>query len=405
MADRNVTPDPCLLQQIFKDSQPKNISMFVQTWDKCVFKAEFSKDESVHPSCVVRIEAENKNLTTFATTAAMQQIARIIIPHLVPQTLQIGKATNEQKKLFNFSVSELVDGPTLADVWHDLDDIERNLIINDLTDALIRLNALQLNDGPIKAILLNSLGGGEEEEIWKGLARGDVFGGLHTGVLNEGPALLTSIMENLKLKKTFCTMETLPNSQDVKIQSNFDELGSLIVRKSDMDQWLREAVFCHNDLTPRNLILKKWDLPGGKKKYKLAGIIDWESAGFYPPSYELSLQDTYLGRDRHASFYLMLKANMKELAPRTSSQIALLKAMELMYESQQRRLVNGTNVPAHLRQRFLECLGLTRDDDPYAGWTPERKEGKIVDFSSTAMQRLKDDIVQEMEERRKSKAK
>ncbi|EHK97938.1 hypothetical protein M7I_6278 [Glarea lozoyensis 74030] len=117
-------------------------------------------------------------------------------------------------------------------------------------------------------------------------------------------------------------METLPNSQDVKIQSNFDELGSLIVRKSDMDQWLREAVFCHNDLTPRNLILKKWDLPGGKKKYK-----------------------------------------------------------------------------------FLECLGLTRDDDPYAGWTPERKEGKIVDFSSTAMQRLKDDIVQEMEERRKSKAK
>jgi hypothetical protein len=373
MADRNVVPDLCLLQQMFKDNQPKYISMIVQTWDKCVFKAEFSKDESVHSPCVVRIEAESENLTTFATTIAMQQIARIVIPDLVTETLQIGKATNEQGRVFSFSVTELLDGPTLGDVWHDLDEIERNLIIGDLTDALIRLNTLQLNDKPVKAILLKSLQGGEEE-VLKRLARGDIFGGLHTEFLNQGPALLASIMENLKLKEPFCTMETISNSQDIKIQSNFDELGSIVIQRSDMDKWPGEAVFCHNDLTPRNLIFHKYDLPLGKTKYRLAGIIGWEAAGFYPASYELNLQDRYLGADRVASFYIMCKAQMKGLVPRTSSQIALLKAMELMYESQQQRLANGTNVQAHIRKRFLENLQFTRDDDPYAGWTRTRKE-------------------------------
>lgn len=103
-------------------------------------------------------------------------------------------------------------------------------------------------------------------------------------------------------------------------------------------------------------------------RYSLAAIIDWELAGFYPPSYQLSLQDTYLGDgNRHLSFYLLLKQGMKDTVPLSPSQVALVRAMELMFESQYRWLSDGTNIPAHIRKRFREMLGLTRDKYPYLG--------------------------------------
>ncbi len=125
-------------------------------------------------------------------------------------------------------------------------------------------------------------------------------------------------------------------------------------------------MFCHNDLTPRNLILKTSEGPDGNTRYKLAALIDWELAGFYPPSYELSLQDTYLSAgNRHASFYLLLKERMKDLVPPSPSQVALLQAMELMFESQQRKLSEGTKIPANIRKRFMIRLHLIRDKSPY----------------------------------------
>jgi thiamine kinase-like enzyme len=90
-------------------------------------------------------------------------------------------------------------------------------------------------------------------------------------------------------------MELIVNSQDIRIHSSFGELESTVINNSDINKWLGEAVFCHNDLTPRNLILQSRVSSCGKFKYKLASINDWEIAGFYPASYELSLQDTYLG--------------------------------------------------------------------------------------------------------------
>ncbi|KFY11810.1 hypothetical protein V492_04245 [Pseudogymnoascus sp. VKM F-4246] len=191
-----------------------------------------------------------------------------------------------------------------------------------------------------------------------------VFGRPHTGVLNNGHALLCSIMEKRKLMKPFCTMESL---------------GA------------------------RNLIPRSRTLADGKPSYKLAGIIDWEVAGFYPPSCELSLQDTYLGVDRHVSFYLLLKYHMKSIVPRSPSQVALVHAMALIYESQRRKLSNGNNIPAHIRKKLMENPRLTRDNDPYAGWTRSSEDGHLSEYSSADYQKLVDDLVEEMVARRKLK--
>lgn len=133
-------------------------------------------------------------------------------------------------------------------------------------------------------------------------------------------------------------METILSVQDVRIKSIFEEFDSIVIYNSDLEKWADEAVLCHNDFTPRNLILQSFISPGGEFRYKLVGIIVWELAGFFPASYELSLQDTYLGAKRHVSFYLLLKECMKNLLPRNSSQVLLLQAMVLIFESQQRML-------------------------------------------------------------------
>ena len=401
MADRDVTPDDSLLKQIFTTNQPETISIFLQNWDKCVFKAEFPRDgEHRHSTCVVRLEAENKNLQTFTTIASMQQIAATIIPDLVPQTLQVGKAKNAQGRMFHFSVIELVDGDLLEDVWQQMSAEEQSSVVAELVKALEKLHSVRLSDKWVKEILGKMLRE-ESDGIMKGFEQPSAFGGPHTGFLNGGPALLDSIMARRKLNKPFCTIEPIVGSQDVGIQSSFKELGSTVINKSDMDKWPGEAVLCHNDLNPRNIILQACASSGGLSKHKLVGIIDWELAGFYPASYELSLQDTYLsGANRHVSFYLLLKEHMKDLVPRSSSQIVLLQAMELIFESQQRYLIDGNNIPAHIRKRFLESSKLARDNDPYVGWTRVPQDGPFSEYSSAAIQQLEDDVVEEMIARR-----
>ncbi|KAH8161949.1 hypothetical protein CIB48_g6284 [Xylaria polymorpha] len=394
MADRDVTPDDSLLKQIFTTNQPEAISIFLQNWDKCVFKAEFPKDlEHRHSACVVRLEAENKNLKTFTTIAAMQQIAATIIPELVPQTLQVGKAKNAQGRMFHFSVIELVDGDLLEDVWQRMSAEEQSSVVAELVEALEKLHSVRLSDKWVKEILGKTLRE-EGDEILESFEQPGAFGGPHTGFLNDGPALLDSIMARRKLKKPFCTIEPIVGSQDIRIQSSFKELESTVINNSDIDKWPGEAVLCHNDLNPRNLILQSRASSGGISKYKLVGIIDWELAGFYPASYELSLQDTYLsGANRHVSFYLLLKERMKNFVPRSSSQIVLLQAMELIFESQQMLLLDGTNIPAHIRKRFMESSKLARDNDPYVGWTRSPQDGPFPEYSSAAIQKLEDDVL------------
>ena len=267
--------------------------------------------------------------------------------------------------------------------------------------ALSKLYSVRLSDPEVRTILCRALGEGSEEVLKKA-----VIGGALAGFMNDGSSLLSSIEQSRKLQRPFYTIQPIADPKGLTIGSIFEDIGSIIVSDSDMEQWPKEAVYCHNDLTPRNLILQLSNSPGGTTKYKLAAIVDWELAGFYPPSYQLSLQDTYLsGSNRHLSFYLLLKEQMKDVAPPSPSQVALLQAMELLFESQQRLLSEGTNIPAHIRKRFREVLRLSRDKHPYVGWKCDIEGGALPEFLRDDAQKLEDDVVAEMAGRRQATAK
>ena len=404
MDDREVTPSESLLKHIFGQSQPTSISIILQNLEKCVFKAELPGPVPGNTQpCVVRLEADIEEPSGLAMVAAMQEIAGTCIPGLVPRTLQVGTAADAGGRQFQFSVVEFVQGHTLEEVWDGMDDDNRRSFVADLAEALKKLHSVRLSDDIVQTILRQTIDAREEGNGILDAA----LGGPSTGFLHRGLDILAVYMQKRKLRKPFCAIELSTKPMGVVVRSSFENLGSVVIPHTDMDQWVKDAVFCHNDLTPRNLILRESSTVRGTPRYELTAIIDWELAGFYPPSYEISLQDTYLsGGNRCISFYSLLKQRMLELVPppdQSSPQVTLLRAMELVFESQKRMLWESNNIPAHIRQRFKEKLRLRRDANPYLGWTQDTRDGPPLDFSRDDAQRLEDEMIAEVMARREAK--
>ncbi|KAK6206099.1 hypothetical protein LQW54_007934 [Pestalotiopsis sp. IQ-011] len=387
MDAKALAPDEQLLRRLFGQQRP-TITMFLQNWEKCVFKAQFpsTAGESM-PAKVVRLQIVEKECQSLSTIAAIQQIAATVIPDLVPKLYEVGTIDDSRGRMLHFSIAEFVDGRTLQDVWWELNASAQDAIVEQLGEVIKKLHTVQPSAVP------HGTGGRLGEQ----LEQPGVFGGPHTGFMNTGSDLLASIMEQRKLKKQFCTIETTSDPEGITIQSNFEDLGALTIQKADSDKWSEEAVLCHNDLNPRNIIIRQQESQDGTIEHRLAAIIDWELAGFYPASYELSLQDTYLSiGNQHLFYYLKLKSRMRNLVPRTLSQIQLLKANELLYESQQRHQRNGTNISAHIREMFIEYFHLARDDDPYVGWISELNDNDLPPWSGEAAQKMEEDVIQAM---------
>ena len=65
--------------------------------------------------------------------------------------------------------------------------------------------------------------------------------------------------------------------------------------------------------------------------------------------------------------------------------------MELIVESQQRRLPKGTKISIYIRNRFRELLRLSRDKHPYIGWECETEDETVPKFSRDDVQKLVED--------------
>ncbi|KAF5976079.1 kinase-like domain-containing protein [Fusarium coicis] len=62
-----------------------------------------------------------------------------------------------------------------------------------------------------------------------------------------------------------------------------------------------KIVFTHGDLNPRNIMIERVNISAGAKGWRLSGIIDWETAGYYPEywDYTKSMFESFRWPRRH----------------------------------------------------------------------------------------------------------
>ena len=381
MDSRLITPDAKILAEIFPSLQPTSTEIFVQTWDRCIFVARFDDSSSDR---IVRLEDPNDR---FHVIAALEKLASLALPELVPTGYQIGTITNTSGRTFDFSVTEFVQGFTLKDVWTNLNEEDQDALMQSIINAVQKLQTIRLDDKAVQEIL--------KDTPYLNKVDPNILGGPHLGYLREGSALLEAILQYRKIKPPFCSI-SMSSSGIVTLQSVHEELGSKQVVKTEHLSWENEAVFCHNDLHPCNIIVRKSDSPNESQEYRLAAIIDWEMAGFFPFAYELSLQDTVLGTGNMSYSWhkLFLKHAQKKLSFfDTPSQASLLQAMTLIFESQQKSLPR--NISATIRRKWIEREKVVRAPCVFDGWVRRPDAGDLPRFSAEDDQKLEDDVLRE----------
>jgi hypothetical protein len=301
----------------------------------------------------------------------------------------------------------LVQGNTLEDTWENIGHEDRLSIVAEIARAISELNTMGIHAREVKRIFTQMLV--DEDAVLKIIQDDDAFGGPSTGFLTDGRDLLVALSERWKLKEEFCSLESIHVNEGTlghiktitAAESSYRDLGRVLLSDTDVSEWSQDPVFCHNNLIPRNIMVRSFVDSADMTRYKLSGIINWKLAGFYPAAYQLSLQDTYVGvESRHLSFYLLLKERFAELVPRWPPQVMLSRAMELMWESRQRYLLEAGDIPAHVRKRFLEEANLVRDLDPFL--VRKRRKGTNVEIDASTMQRLENEVVEEMTKRREA---
>ena len=391
----NITPDSKVLAQIFPSLQPTSTKIFVQTWWRCIFVARFDEDGNSNHSWdrIIRLETPNNN---FHVIAALERLASLALPDLVPKGYQIGTVTDTSGRTLDFSITQFIEGVTLQDVWTELGETGQDSIMKSIIDAVQKLQSLRLDDTAVQKILKETPYCNEANMPTKNdLVSPGILGGPHLGYFTEGKALLDGTLEYRKIKTQFCTIESDVDGDSLSVRSFHEALGSKQISRTEYQSWQSQAVFCHNDLHPGNIIVQQVHPTNWSQGYKLVAIIDWEIAGFFPFAYELSLQDTLLGTGNmfYSWYKLFTKHAQKQLSFDKASQASLLQAMNLIFDSQQKCLVR--NIPACIRRKWLGREKLVRATNIFDGWERRSDAGEVPQFTAEDNQKLEDDELRE----------
>ncbi|KAI4672613.1 uncharacterized protein J4E78_001114 [Alternaria triticimaculans] len=355
MDDRLLVPDAAVISTIFPESQPTSIDILANSFTNCTFKAEFENS----PAVIVRIDASSGSL---AIVSAIQEAAAVQIRTYVPKQLAFGEAVTGDKKNVDYTVTEFVtDTVTLESVWPSLDLAQKSFLVDDLVNAM---DAIQDVREPRKLArwLIPDTSPVNVVQAFE-------FGSARIGFAKDIREFLTLFIA--KHQDPTCATSSIEVSLDgdgVIIKSALPALGEIHLSEQDLKTLNGNVVFSHNDLEPRNLLVRRWQAQDGLL-YDLAAIIDWEMAGFFPSAFETAVKDISLGNcNQHLDFYLMFKKKTRHMISGGEASEKLVKAVHLIADSSARQ---NTGISAEIRRRWIVRENLELSDDALEGWIPK----------------------------------
>lgn len=358
---QDLVPDEGILSEIFPgvNLTPASYKILKHTFVSCVFRIQLPENGSLpeYPrDLVIRLETSGGRLPA---VAALQRLGHSQLNELVPPVLHTGTATTGLQPV-DYLVTAYLPGTPLEDVWDTLSQSHQIELVDSTVRIVEKLQKLDFNR------LGQSLAG----TPYKSTTDDSILiGGPALGYFSDIRQFLGGILQAHNFNPPKCKLPEIDSG--IAVQSVFEDIGQVHFSESDLNDIHRHVVFCHNDLEPRNIIVR--EVSSGK--YELAGLIDWAEAGFFPFSYESGSKDPGLGlKNMSFSWYTLFKNKTSHLLPRAEGHTKFIQALRIIDESEKRFMAR--NVGSSVQKKWLQREQVEQASDVRQGWV--RKAGAKV---------------------------
>ncbi|KAK3996573.1 hypothetical protein QBC44DRAFT_231638 [Cladorrhinum sp. PSN332] len=385
--DRKITPDPKILVGIFPavPGIPKHsYNIISNTFHTCTFRLYLdSEPKPGFPvDLLIRLEGAGSRLPA---VAELQRLAQKQLPELVPATLEVGTVVDEGGRSLDYSITPFLTGATvLEDVWNSLSKANQQTLMDSIVVAIQRLQNFPATAAVVQEILHHdSVDTTPSEHV--------LVGGPDAGYHNSIKELLAALISQ-KAAKLGC--EVVSSGDGIAVQSSHDDGGKVQFTNPDLQDLLDSIVFCHNDLEPRNILVRELgDEPN--VTCELAAIIDWEMAGFFPFAYEYGLKDTFLGScNLSFSWYSLFKERASPLLASGAGHKKLIEALAVIGSSNSQAIPRNVGVRFEKKWRERERVRLSPVHAQ--GWIRRDDAGHVPVFTKEDNEKLEVEVLKEL---------
>ncbi|KIL58669.1 hypothetical protein M378DRAFT_170317 [Amanita muscaria Koide BX008] len=380
--DHDLAPDGNVLKHLFPNSTVGSTTILSQTFQTCTFVARVDEIDQPAREILVRLEVLEDQVFRLRTVSDLQRVAALVIPDLVPEVERTGTVCMEDGIEVEFSLTTFIpDSVTLESVWDDLSDDEQSAIMAELVAAMGKLYSLNRDNEQVQLLLKGSKfvleGGNHSSESTSASASSSLaLGSLDIGYANDSADLLRLLVESLNKIHKVPLASIQPSNNGISIISA-NGFGRLDLLNEELAAISADTVFCHCDLEPRNILVRRSTSPDRDRSYEVAAIIDWEMSGIFPRGYEYAMKDTLLGVSNLSfTWYSLFRQQAVPDMPALTNCARFMHAIDIINNSYQKQLLDVSNVGALIRERWLIREQLERPTGVISGWA--RKPGLVV---------------------------
>ncbi|KAF5590089.1 uncharacterized protein FSUBG_10927 [Fusarium subglutinans] len=391
MATENLIPDYNILSGIpmIKDSVSnlentvkERCNVILSNFTTCTFSIHLNTPAAGSPEHVlVRLESSSDR---FSTVAALQKLAHFQLPDLVPRVLDVGKTSTAQGQRLEYSVTEFISNAiTLEQEWDKIDGPAQKDLMSSVIDAVSKLQNLTLDSEHAQKTL--------EGTSYYCDGKMAFIGGPELGYHSDIAGFLAKLAGSASPDKTNFSATRTSNS--FVVESKIENVDRVELTSSDLVELRKHVVFCHDDLEPRNILIKRDNAHSGK--WNIAAIIDWEMAGFFPFAYEYGHKDAELGSSNlHFTYYTLFKEQSRHLLAGGKSAMKLLEALRAMDVS--KKSCPTKNVSRRFQARWLEREKVELSPDVQVGWVRKAGVEDVGVFTKQENEDIEMEILKEL---------
>lgn len=256
----------------------------------CTIVVQFDEDQSprgLPTHLIIRFEKSREGNPLLAT-AAIQRLAHIRLPHVVPKVWGAGHTQTETGAQLTYLLSQFyMDTCTLDTVWDDMDKFTQYFMTKAVASAMFQLRDVSLVEA-----------GDETQEVLQGTpfernatAPPTLVGGPAYGYFPDFGSFLMAMVSPGSAKYS---VDHKPDGA-VTIRTQSPEEADWGFAQTDLDLLTKTSGLCHNNLEPRNILVRQVKSDQGKATYQFVSVIGWAAAGFLPLAFEIGFKDTCLG--------------------------------------------------------------------------------------------------------------